>query len=102
MWLLVYRGLRISTEAGVAFGAFEIIVFAALAFTLIFAAGSNNTLAVFNPTTGNSHGWGSVFAGTVYTVLAFIGFEASAPLGEAARDPLRTIPRAVILACVLI
>jgi amino acid transporter len=102
VWLLVYRGIRISTETGVAMGAFEIVVFAALAITLIFAAGSNNTVNVFSPTTGNSHGWGGVFAGTVYTVLAFIGFEASAPLGEEARDPRRTIPRAVILSCVLI
>jgi amino acid transporter len=102
VWLLVYRGIRISTETGVAMGAFEIVVFAALAITLIFAAGSSNTVSVFSPTTGNAHGWGGVFAGTVYTVLAFIGFEASAPLGEEARDPRRTIPRAVILSCVLI
>jgi amino acid transporter len=102
VWLLVYRGIRISTEAGVALGAFEIVVFGALAITLMIAAGSNNTLAVFSPTTGNAHGWGSVFAGSVYAVLAFIGFEASAPLGEEARDPRRTIPRAVILSCVLI
>jgi amino acid transporter len=102
VWALVYRGVRISTEAGVALGAFEIVVFGALAITLIIAAGSNNTLAVFNPTTGNAHGWGSVFAGSVYTVLAFIGFEASAPLGEEARDPRRTIPRAVIFSCILI
>jgi amino acid transporter len=102
VWVLVYRGVRISTEAGVVLGAFEIVVFLALAITLIVLAGSNNTLSVFNPTTGNSGGLGSVFAGMVYTVLAFIGFEASAPLGEEAKDPRRTIPRAVILSCVLI
>jgi len=102
VWVLVYRGVRISTEAGVAFGAFEIVVFLALGITLIIAAGSNNTLSVFSPSTGNSSGLGSVFAGMVYTVLAFIGFEASAPLGEEARDAKRTIPRAVILSCVLI
>jgi amino acid transporter len=83
-------------------GAFEIVVFLALAITLIIAAGSNNTLSVFSPNTGNSHGLGSVFAGMVYTVLAFIGFEASVPLAEEARDPRRTIPRAVLLSCVLI
>src|SRR5712692_3179119 len=102
VWLLVYRGIRISTEAGVALGAFEIVVFLALGITLIIAAGSNNTLAVFNPNTGNSSGLGSVFAGMVYTVLAFIGFEASAPLAEEARNPRRTIPQAVVLSCVLI
>ena len=39
-------------------GAFEIVVFLALAITLIVAAGSNNTLSVFNPNTGNAHGLG--------------------------------------------
>src|SRR5437667_2222871 len=102
VWVLVYRGVRISTETGVVLGAFEIVVFLALGITLIFAAGSNNTLNVFSPGTGNSRGLGSVFAGMVYTVLAFIGFEASAPLGEEAKGPNRTIPRAVILSCVLI
>lgn len=102
VWALVYRGVRISTEAGVILGAFEIVVFLALAVTLIIAAGSNNTLSVFNPNTGNSHGLGSVFAGMVYTVLAFIGFEAALPLAEETRDPRRTIPRAVLLSCVLI
>src|SRR3989454_5079370 len=102
VWVLVYRGIRISTEAGVALGAFEIVVFLALAITLIIAAGSNNTLSVFSPNTGNAHGLGSVFAGMVYTVLAFIGFEASVPLAEETKDPRRTLPRAVILSCVLI
>src|SRR5216684_5609438 len=102
VWFLVYRGVRISTEAGVILGAFEIVVFLALAITLIVAAGSHNTLSVFNPNTGNAHGLGSVFAGMVYTVLAFIGFEASVPLAEETKDPRRTLPRAVILSCVLI
>jgi amino acid transporter len=35
-------------------------------------------------------------------VLAFIGFEASLPLAEETREPRRTIPRAVLLSCVLI
>ena len=102
VWFLTYRGIRLSTEAGVALGAFEIVVFLALAITLIVAAGGNNTLSVFAPNTGNAHGLGSVFPGMIFAVLAFIGFEASAPLAEEARDPRRTIPRAVILSCVLI
>jgi amino acid transporter len=32
----------------------------------------------------------------VFAILAFIGFEAAAPLGEEARRPRRTIPRAVV------
>jgi amino acid transporter len=102
VWVLTYRGIRLSTEAGVALGTFEILVFLALAITLIVAAGGNNTLSVFAPTTANAKGWGSIFPAMIFAILAFIGFEASAPLGEEAREPRRTIPRAVILSCVLI
>jgi len=102
VWFLTYRGIRLSTEAGVALGTFEIVIFLALAITLIVAAGGNNTLSVFGPNNGNAHGLGSVFPGMIFAILAFIGFEASAPLGEEARDPRRTIPRAVILSCLLI
>jgi amino acid transporter len=38
----------------------------------------------------------------IFAILAFIGFEAAAPLGEEAREPRRTIPRAVVYSAVLI
>ena len=40
--------------------------------------------------------WSGVFKGMVFAILAFIGFEASAPLGEEAKNPRRTVPRAVV------
>src|SRR3989440_6546567 len=52
VWFLTYRGIRLSTRTGVALGSFEIVVFLALALTLIIAAGGNNTLSVFGPHTG--------------------------------------------------
>ena len=102
VWFLTYRGIRLSTGTGVVLGAFEILVFAALALTLIVAAGSHNTLSVFAPNTGNPKGLGSVFPAMIFAILAFIGFEASAPLGEEAKEPRKTIPRAVILSALLI
>ncbi len=102
VWFLTYRGIKVSTRTGIVLGSFEIVVFALLALTLIVAAGGNNTLSVFNPTTGNAKGIGSVFPGMIFAILAFGGFEASAPLGEESRDPHRTIPMAVFLSCLLI
>jgi len=102
VWVLTYRGIRLSTRTGVALGTFEIVVFVALAITLIIAAGGHNTLSVFAPNTGNAKGLGSVFPGMIYAILAFIGFEAAAPLAEEAKNPRRTIPRAVILSALLI
>jgi amino acid transporter len=98
VWFMTYRGIRLSTEAGVALGVFEIGVFVLVAAVLIVAADGRNTLSVFTPRSGAGH----LFPGMIYAILAFIGFEASAPLGEEARDPRRTIPRAVVLSCLLI
>ena len=60
---------------------------------LIAKAGSRNTLDVFIP---GSEGVKPAFQGMIFCLLAFIGFEAAAPLGEEAREPRRTIPKAVL------
>ncbi|MGW3096830.1 APC family permease [Streptomyces sp. NPDC001102] len=93
-----YFGVRASARFGTVLGVFEILVFLVFAVWLIVRAGSHNTLSVF----GTSHtpdgyqGVSGVFAGSVYTVLAFAGFEAAAPLAEETRDPRRTMHRAVL------
>jgi amino acid transporter len=43
-----------------------------------------------------------VIAASVYGFLAFIGFEAAAPLAEETKNPRSTVPRAVVLSCLLI
>ncbi|HVV89536.1 MAG TPA: APC family permease [Solirubrobacterales bacterium] len=93
---LAYRGVGISTKAGVILGVVEMTIFLVLAFTLIGNAGSNNTLSVFGAHVGNENGFGSVIAGMIYTVLAFIGFEAAAPIAEESKNPRRYVPIAII------
>ncbi|MFF4357545.1 APC family permease [Streptomyces sp. NPDC001604] len=93
-----YFGVRASARFGTVLGVFEVLVFLAFAVWLIGKAGTHNTLSVF----GTSHtaegyeGVSGVFAGSVYTVLAFAGFEAAAPLAEETRNPRRTMHRAVL------
>ncbi|MFI7341419.1 APC family permease [Streptomyces sp. NPDC050085] len=93
-----YLGVRASARFGTILGIFEVLVFLVFAVLLIVKAGGDNSLTVF----GTSHtapgfeGIGGVFAGSVYTVLAFAGFEAAAPLAEETRDPRRTMHRAVL------
>ncbi len=43
-------------------------------------------------------GWQGILHGMIFVFLAFSGFESSAPMAEEARDPRRTVPRAIILA----
>jgi amino acid transporter len=102
---LNYRGIGVSARAGTILGAFEIAVFLALAIWLIARAGGHNTGSVFTlhyATVKGYHGFGGIAAGSIYTILAFVGFEASAPLAEEARDPRRTIGVAVVVSCLAI
>jgi amino acid transporter len=103
VFLLGYFGIQISARIGTLLGLFEIGVFAVLAVWLIVKAGDKNTLEVFGTKFATVEGFtgiSGVIAGSVYTILAFIGFEAAAPLAEEARDPRRTIGRAVVYSCI--
>jgi amino acid transporter len=105
VFVLGWFGVRLSTGAGTILGLFEILVFAALAITLIVKAGDANSLSVFGTGFATVEGFGGlsgVIAGSVYTILAFIGFEAAAPLAEEAKDPRRTVRLAVVYSCLLI
>jgi amino acid transporter len=99
-----FYGIRTSARLGTILGVSEIGVFLVLAVFLVVHAGSHNTLSVFTTkyTTPGFHGISGVIAGSVFTILAFGGFEGAAPLAEEARNPRRTIQRAVLLSTVLI
>ncbi len=95
VFLLTYRDIRLSTTAGVILGAFEILVFGALAIWMLLSNTGDLNVQPFNPHHGVG-GWNGVFRGMVFAILAFIGFEAAAPLGEEAKRPRRTVPFAVV------
>src|SRR5436305_4618283 len=95
VYLLTYRDIRISTTAGVLLGAFEIGIFGALAVWMILSNTGDLNLQPFNPHHADGS-WSGIFRGMVFAILAFIGFEAAAPLGEEAKNPRRTVPVAVV------
>jgi amino acid transporter len=101
VFLLTYRDVRISTTAGVILGAFEIGIFGLLSLWMLISNAGDLSLQPFNPSHADGS-MGGVFKGMVFAILAFIGFEAAAPLGEEARDPRRNIPRAVVGSAVAI
>jgi amino acid transporter len=102
VFVLAYRDVKISTTAGIALGAFEIAVFAALAVWIIFSVGGENTLQTFNPSNAEGGTWNGTFKGVIFAITALVGYEAAAPLAEEARRPRWTIPRALLLSCLAI
>jgi amino acid transporter len=99
VWWLTYRGIQISTRVGVALGLIEILIFVGVSVLLLLKAAKPIDSSPFIPSDGN---YLPAFQGMVFTILAFVGFEAAAPLGEETREPRRTIPRAIVLSCILI
>lgn len=102
---LGYSGITISARTGTVLGVFEVVVFVALALWLIVQAGSRNQLGVFGTgyaTVKGFVGTAGIVGGSVYAILAFIGFEASAPLAEEADDARRVVPIAVVASALVI
>lgn len=100
-----YVGVRFSSAMGAITGAIEVVVFSLLAIWIIVKAGDRNTLAVFGTkysTVQGFGGWTGVWAGSVYGILAFIGFEAAAPLAEEAANPRYTIGKAIVLSALAV
>src|SRR5262245_41824218 len=99
VWWLTYRGISISTRVGVALGLIEIAIMVVVSALLIINAGSRNTVSVFFPGDGNVM---PALQGMVFCLLAFVGFEAAAPLAEETRDPKRNTRRAIIYSAIAI
>src|ERR1700681_2175995 len=93
-----YRGIRFSARLGTVLGSFEIAVFVILSILFVINAGSHNDVSVFGTahTPDSYKGITGIIAGSIYTVLAFAGFEAAAPLAEETRNPKRNIRLAVV------
>jgi amino acid transporter len=104
MAVLTFFGVRLSIRTLVVMGAVEIAVFVLLSIFLIAHPADGNTLQAVTPAMWD-HGRGGlsgVLVGTVIGFLAFTGFESAVLLAEESSNPRRNIPRAIVLAVVLI
>jgi amino acid transporter len=99
VWWLTYRGISISTRVGVALGLIEIGIMVFVSALLVINAGSRNTISVFVP---GEAGIQPALQGMVFCLLAFVGFEAAAPLAEETRDPKRNTRLAIVYSAILI
>jgi amino acid transporter len=97
--LLTGLGVKVSSRATMIFGVIELLIFLALAITLIVS--SPAVPHVFTPSASPT-GWSGVLFGMLFVFSAFIGFESSTTYGEETRAPERVIPRAVVGAAIAI
>lgn len=76
-----------------------ILTFAVLSAATISGAGTVDLAAPFTGD-GTTEGLGPVMAGAAILCLSFLGFDAVSTLSEEAKDPKRTVPRAIVIATV--
>ena len=71
------------------------LAFAAVFLTAVFTGDAvTPTLAPFY---SDGMTWGGIFAGAAILCLSFLGFDAVSTLAEEAKDPSRTVPRAILM-----
>lgn len=98
--VLVYRGIKISATTMVALGLLEILILLVLAISALIDPGSGGTsLAPLSP--GSALSGHGLYLAVVFSILTFSGFESVAPLAEESRSPRIVLPRAIMLAIVI-
>jgi amino acid transporter len=86
-----YRGIRISERVLVVTGLSEMVIMLALAVHGLASPGPGGlSFAPFNP--ANVPEKGSLFLAVVFSIFAYSGWEATAPLAEESKDPRRNVP----------
>ncbi|SNS36616.1 amino acid/polyamine/organocation transporter, APC superfamily [Geodermatophilus pulveris] len=92
-------GIRISTRVGL---VLEVVSVAAVLLVLVVVVVRGGDGAAPSQFDLSGTSFDGVTYGIVLAVLGFVGFESAASLGAEARDPHRTIPRAVVGSAVLV
>jgi amino acid transporter len=99
---LAVLGVKPSLRTGLIGLAFEMTVLTVFSIVIIAQGGaSGNALRAFDPTQ-SLKGTGGLLTAVVYTIFAFVGFESATTLGDEAKHPRRTIPRAVLLTTLVV
>lgn len=92
--VIAYRDVKISARVMLWFEAISVALILLVIVTTLARVGVHLDPDQFKLRGASS---GGIRLGLILAIFSFVGFESATALGEEARDPLRTIPRAVIL-----
>jgi amino acid transporter len=98
-WLLAYRDIQLSTRTTL---ALEFISVGLILFILIATLLTAPTVVDRAQLDLEGVSADQIRLGLVLALFSFVGFESAASLGSEAKNPLKTIPRAVIRSAVLV
>ena len=98
-WYLAYKDIELSTKFMLVLECFSVGIVLLLAFAFFAKTGrvydaSQFTLAGTSPV--------KMVQGLVLAIFSYVGFESATALGHEAKDPLRTIPRSVLVTVIAV
>ena len=96
-WYFAYKDIQLSTVLMLALEVGSIALILLLGIMVLFKKGTFIDPAQLTLQGAKPSG---IMFGLVLGVLSFVGFESATTLGDEAKNPLRTIPRAVTLSTV--
>ncbi len=101
--IITYRGVKISEKGSFIDLIIQMIIVAALAVTIIIVLGIKGKLD-FTPFLPSSspQGFSGISAALIFGILSFCGFGVISTVAEETINPRKTIPRAIVLACIVI
>ncbi|MCU1550937.1 MAG: family permease [Glaciihabitans sp.] len=96
--ILNYIGINIVTNVNLALVGAQIVFVVIFVISSIgYLSGNPKTVGLFDPFFGKGADLPHLAAGGAILALAFLGFDAVSTLSEEAREPKKTIPRAILL-----
>ncbi len=97
-WYVAYKDIELSTIVMLATEAASVGLIIILGLIVVAKKGTPIDTAQLTLQGANS---GGIVTGLVLAVFSYVGFESATTLGDEAKNPLRSIPRAVIISTVI-
>jgi amino acid transporter len=98
IWVLAYKDIQLSSILMLILEGISVALICILCAIVLFGQKS-----IFDPAQLKLQGgtFSGVSLGVVTAIFSLVGFECATAFGDEAKDPLRTIPRAVIISLLL-
>lgn len=100
VWLLAYRDIKISSRVGLTLESLSICVILFLCAAIVIKHPGN--LFDVKQLTLQGASAGNVAQAAVFAIFSFVGFESAASLGRETRNPLKTVPRAILSSTLMV
>ncbi len=97
---IIYRGITVSVDTSYVLVGLEVLILVVIVVVAWFSTGSEMSLAPIDP--GEIPSTTALVPALVLGVLGFTGYDAISTVAEETRTPRKLIPRATILAVILV